>query len=282
MGKVFRDSLLMLRRFPQLLVFPAVCWLAQVLFQLVTAGPASLLTNAPGLVLRATAGEGLPPGFNPATFGPGLMLSIPWGLIFGMMLVGLLAVVAAAYLNAGQVQGVLLAQEGTPLTWALFWQACRRYGGRLIGGLFLSVLIAIPLLLVVGFVAMAMSIVGMIGLALVALMHTAMTAFWDIFIVRDDISVGQGLRAAWAFTKSNFRSILGATLLCLVVLIVFGLITSPLLLVPGLSLVIIGVQTVLLSAWAYTLPITFLAARAKPATPPATNPLPPVEPTPAA
>lgn len=171
MEALVRRAFECLKRFPQLFIFPLVCLLAQ-----------SAIRRLFGGLIRldfAYQPFGLP---VPPAVASDSLTSLIFSLVF-------------AFFSAGQVFGLLLAVEAEqPLTFARFRQATARFGGRVLvakllrAGAFTAITLvgAVLALLLKGLAVLLI----LIAIAVVAIA----TAFWELLIVRENLSPLAALR----------------------------------------------------------------------------------------
>jgi hypothetical protein len=185
METILRRAYDSLRRFPQLLIFPLVCWLTEPLVR-------RLLT---GLIQADFI-------YQP------LNLPVPPTVTF-RSIVSLTMSLLAAYFSAGQVQGFLLAGDGLPLTRRRFGSACSRFGGRILAARLLRVcgfaaivIIGAVLAIVLKGLAVLMILVALAGLALI-------TLFWELSVIRDGRSVLPALARSSKLVTANAIDVAG-------------------------------------------------------------------------
>lgn len=185
METILRRAYDSLRRFPQLLIFPLVCWLAEplvrrLLTDLIEADFIYLPLNLP-----------IPPAVTLRS-----IVSLAMSLL-------------TAYFAAGQVHGFLLAGDGQPLTRRRFGNACSQFGGRILAarllrvcGFAVIVIVGAVLAIVLKGLAVLMILVALAGLALT-------TLFWELSIVRDGRSVLAALARSSELVATNAIDVAG-------------------------------------------------------------------------
>lgn len=185
METILRRAYDSLRRFPQLLIFPLICWLAEPLVR-------RLLT---GLIETDFI-------YQP------LNLPIPPAVTL-RSIVSLAMSLLAAYFSAGQVQGFLLAGDNQPLTRRRFGDACAHYGSRVlvarllrVCGFAAIVIVGAVLAIVLKGLALLLILVALAGLAL-------MTLFWELSIIRDGRSVLPALARSSELVSANMIDVVG-------------------------------------------------------------------------
>lgn len=178
---LFKRSFETLKRFPQLFVFPALCWIVGLVFQSVLGG----------FMLRAMLRGS---GFSLATIGIASVSGI---------IVQLVVQLVAAYFSAGQVRGLLLAAEGAALTPALFGEACRKQGSRVLMAKLLRVGLLLGVGIIGGLLALLLPGLGTLLALLAAAAVALLTVFWEMVIVRDGADVQPALATSYELATRN-------------------------------------------------------------------------------
>jgi hypothetical protein len=131
-------------------------------------------------------------------------------------LIGLFGLLLNAFLSGGYLSGIFrLLHEESPSR-DEFWSDCQRFFGRMVMAEILTLVFVI--------------LVGMMGLLLGPLVIVAVffalavTFFWRLAIVRDDLHLDEGISQGWQLFRANLSQVLGVALL---VFLLTGLISVP-------------------------------------------------------
>lgn len=186
-----RDAVLLLRRFPQLLVLPVVLWLSELPLGLIVPG----WNESSGTVEFS--------GTTVARLGA----MVPWLTGFGVLFM-----LFATFLQAGQIHGIMIAFNDQRLTWYEYWAVTRRHGLRVIGLSVLFILMLIAGFLFASFLFNALKLFGILLAALTLIVAASVYGLALLLLIRDNLTAGDALGAAWRFIWA-YRGVVGAQLL---------------------------------------------------------------------
>lgn len=194
-----QNSFTIIRKHKWLWLLPTVLSLVGLLFALLLG---SFPTVKPGFHLKVTVPNGMPSLDSILQLE---QMSTTTALTAPTILLALASLVVSTFFSGGWLAAVFAALRGQELTQEELWEQARYFFGRLLVSRLLTVFGTIFGIL---FLAMILGpIVVLLAVAIVIYIF-----FWELAIVCEDLSVGEGFTRGHQLLRANFWEVLGTLL----------------------------------------------------------------------